>query len=93
MNVSLTPDLKRLVHDKVRAGSYPTPSKVIQEGLRLLRERDANLAALRDDVQAGFDAIENGEYEEHDARSTKRLAEEIKSRGRARLAAKRTKTG
>ena len=47
---------------------------------------------LRADIRAGFEAIERGEYEEHDERSTPRLAEDIKRRGRRRLIAARKKT-
>ena len=93
MNVSLTPKLEQLVNDKVRTGMYQTASEVIREGLRLLKERDERLAQLRADVRAGFEAIERGEYEEHDEHTTKKLAEDIKRRGRQRLVAAGKKTG
>ena len=70
MNVSLTKELERLVNDKVKSGMYQTASEVIREGLRLLKERDS-LEPLRRDIRAGFDAIERGDYEEHDRHSTK----------------------
>ena len=72
---------------------YQTASEVIREGLRLLKERDDRLGQLRAEVSAGFDAIDRGEFEEYDARLTKRLAEDIKARGRQRLAEARKKTG
>ena len=40
MNVSLTPELEKLVQDKVTSGLYQTASEVIREALRLLKERD-----------------------------------------------------
>ena len=40
MNVSLTPELRKLVEEKVQSGLYQTASEVVREGLRLLRERD-----------------------------------------------------
>ena len=40
MNVSLTPELEKLVQDKVASGLYQTASEVVREGLRLLKERD-----------------------------------------------------
>ena len=55
MNVSLTPELERLINDKVDTGSYQTASEVIREALRLLKLRDEGLVQLRRDVQAGFD--------------------------------------
>jgi antitoxin ParD1/3/4 len=91
MNVSLTPELERLVAGKVKSGMYQTASEVIREGLRLLRERDAS-EALRRDIRAGFEQIGRGEYEEYDERTTKNLAKDIKALGRRRLAAMR-KTG
>jgi antitoxin ParD1/3/4 len=73
MKISLTPQMERLVNEKIKAGLYPTPSEVLQEGLRLLQERDENLTSLRGEIQAGFNAIQRGEYEDYDARSTPRL--------------------
>lgn len=86
MNVSLTPELESLVDKKVKTGMYQTASEVIREGLRLLIERDKQQARLRADVRAGFAQIERGEFTEYDARSTKKLAREIKLRGRRALA-------
>src|SRR4051794_4358636 len=80
MNVSLTAELEKLVNDKVKTGMYQTASEVIREGLRLLKERDGR-TALRTDIRAGFEAIERGEYEEYNERTTKDLADDIKRRG------------
>lgn len=57
MNVSLTPELERLVNEKVESGLYQTASEVVREALRLLKERDHARAQLRGDVQVGFDAL------------------------------------
>ncbi len=86
MNISLTPELERLVDDKVKTGMYQTASEVIREGLRLLRERDQRVEALRRDVRAGFEAVERGEFSEYDASNIKELADRIEMRGRKRLA-------
>ena len=92
MNVSLTPELEKLVEEKVKTGMYQTASEVVREGLRLLKERDQRLLQLRADVRTGFDAIDRGDFEEHDERTTKQLAQEIKRRGRQRLAKEKKKT-
>ena len=84
MNVSLTPELELLVAEKVKTGMYQTSSEVIREGLRLLKERDEHLEALRRDVRDGFMAVERGEYTDYDAKSVKQLAEKVKERGLAR---------
>ncbi len=93
MNISLTPELEQLVNDKVKTGMYQTASEVIREGLRLLRERDQRVEALRRDVRAGFEAVERGEFTEYDATNIKELSDRIKARGRKRLAEEKRKTG
>jgi antitoxin ParD1/3/4 len=93
MNVSLTPELELLVNAKVKTGMYQTASEVIREGLRLLRERDESRAQLRADVQAGFAQIDSGRYSEFDERSTRKLAEDVKARGRRRLKKSKASAG
>lgn len=87
MNISLTPELERLVSDKVQSGLYQTASEVVREGLRLLIERDQHLEALRRDIRAGFEAVDRGEYTDYDGAHIHRLADRVKRRGRQRLAA------
>ena len=50
MNVSLTPELERLVAEKVESGLYESPGEVVREGLRRL---DAML-------QVGLDPLDRG---------------------------------
>lgn len=52
MNVSLTPELERLVADKVDAGMYASASEVVREALRLLHERDAQQQAQLEAIMA-----------------------------------------
>ncbi len=40
MNLSLTPQLEKLVREKVAAGMYSSASQVVREALRLLERRD-----------------------------------------------------
>ena len=58
MNVSLTPELEKLVQDKVASGLYNSASEVIRESLRLLHERDRvreiRLEELRKEIQKGL---------------------------------------
>lgn len=65
MNISLTPKLEKIVHEKVKSGLYTSSSEVIREGLRLLDERDRiraeKLEALKRDVALGVEQIERGE--------------------------------
>ncbi len=68
MNVSLTPELERLVQEKVESGLYSSASEVVREALRLLRERDelrqARLEELRREIAVGLDACNRGEVVE-----------------------------
>jgi len=93
MNVSLTPELERLISEKVKTGMYQTASEVVRDGLRLLQERDQQIKRLRADVRGGLRAAERGHFDEYNEVTTPRLAEEIKSRGRAQLAKKHARTG
>lgn len=88
MNISLTPELERLINRKVKTGMYQTASEVVREALRVLKERDDDLARLKADIQKGFDEIERGEFTDYDEKSTPRLLAEIKARGRKRLDAR-----
>jgi len=65
MNVSLTPELEKLVHAKVESGLYLSASEVVREALRLLEERDRLQALryeeLRKEIQIGIDQADRGE--------------------------------
>ena len=93
MNISLTPELERLVADKVNSGMYKTSSEVIREGLRLLKERDERHQSLRGDIRAGFEAVDRGEFTDYDESNVQGLAERVKIRGRKRLADEERVTG
>src|SRR5947208_10684746 len=92
MNISLTPALEKLVGQKVKSGLYQTASEVVREGLRLLKERDDEMRRLRADIQEGLDDFERGDYTEYDADSLHLLTEDVKARGRKRLAEEKAKS-
>ena len=89
MNVSLTPELERLISEKVDSGLYQTASEVVRDALRLLQERDHERERLRADVRAGLDQVARGESTTYDKASGRRLAERIKADGRQARARKR----
>ena len=88
MNVSLTPELERLVNEKLESCLYQTASEVVREACRLLKECDHAREQLRADVQAGFDELVRGEARAYDKTSGRQPAGRIKSRGRAARAKK-----
>lgn len=65
MNVSLTPELEKLIQDKVQSGMYYSASEVIREALRLLQEHDElrqqRLQASRERIRRGMDQLDRGE--------------------------------
>ena len=65
MNISLTPELEKLVQQKVKTGRYLSASEVIREALRLLKERDIQrqmrLEKLRREVTVGIEQSNRGE--------------------------------
>jgi antitoxin ParD1/3/4 len=40
MNISLSPELERLIAEKIRTGRYQSADEVIREGLELLQARE-----------------------------------------------------
>ncbi len=91
MNVSLTPELERLVNDKVKSGMYNSASEVIRESLRLLQEQDELKRIRRDElrreIMLGVDQIRRGESITLTSEELPAFAEDIKRRGREKLAA------
>jgi antitoxin ParD1/3/4 len=81
MNVSLTPELEAMIHEKVRAGLYQSASEVVREALRVFREREElralRLAELRKQVAAGLEQYERGQVGPLDM-------QKVKARGRRR---------
>jgi len=60
MQITLMPQHKELVERKLASGQYGSPSDVIRDALFLLEandiDREARLAALRAEIQKGFDS-------------------------------------
>ncbi len=64
MNVSLTPELEKLVQAKVRTGRYNSASEVVREALRLLEQHDSlraiHLKELRSRIDEGLTSLDRG---------------------------------
>ena len=65
MNVNLTPELERLIREKVASGLYNNQSEVVREALRLLEEQDRmrefHMARLRAALAEGLGQADRGE--------------------------------
>ena len=66
MNVSLTPELERMVQEKVESGRYTSASEVVREALRLMETRDQRMAE-REEALKEFQAMLDGRIAEADA--------------------------
>lgn len=79
MNVSLGERWEGFVDTVLKAGRYGSASEVVREGLRLVEEREARLAALRQTLDASI--ARHGEHSDDevgaylDAEMTKLAAE------------------
>ena len=49
------------MEDQIKAGRYTSPEEVVQAGLKLLQERQTNLAQIRSKIAAGLDQARRGE--------------------------------
>ena len=85
MNVSLTPELDKLVKMKVESGLYNSASEVVREALRLLKSRDdfgeSRIDALKSDIQKGVSSLDDVMGVE----MTEELINSIKKSGRQKL--------
>jgi len=60
MNVSLTPELEKLVQRKVRSGRFNSASEVVREALRLMEKRDQVKAEVRKKIATGVESARAG---------------------------------
>ncbi len=81
MNVSVGQKWEAFVAAAVESGRYGSASDIVREGLRLVEEREAKLAALRAKIEA---AIEKGGEVSDDELEQRLLQRAAKSEARAR---------
>ena len=61
MTITIQPDSQQIVEDQMKSGRFASPEEVIQAGLNLLQQRQANLARLREQVALGLEQARRGE--------------------------------
>ena len=89
MNVELTPDQRAFVNKAIQTGRFSREEEAVAEALALWEARERRrieTLAMLDDADA---SLARGEGREITEESMKVLAEEVKQRGRRRLAAER----
>jgi antitoxin ParD1/3/4 len=97
MTITLTPELEKLVKEKVERGAYDSAEAFVGEAVQRLieeeREEDAHLDEIRAQVDAADAEIDRGEYVEYDESTIVDLARDVHERGLKKLDAQRGKTG
>ncbi len=90
MEITLTPDLEKFINDKLESGSYDSPSEMVREGMRLLKEQDQlreiRREELRREVQKGIDAGREGRFTTYE--SAEEMIEDVVREAKAEFEAR-----
>lgn len=66
MNVSMPPELMKIVQDKVASGLYSDASEVVSVGVRLLFELDTikkrQIESLNFEIDKGLNSLKSGKF-------------------------------
>lgn len=93
MEVSMTPEMERLVHRKIENGEYSSPGEVFDRALRLLEEHDRLRKLQNDDLKSaialGIEQAADGRFTDYDENNLGELITKIQTEGRVRRAARR----
>jgi putative addiction module CopG family antidote len=90
MHVELTPDQRAFVEKAIQNGRFGRAEEAVQEALALWEERERRrleVIAMLDEADA---SLAGGEGREITEQSMQTLADDVKQRGRRRLAAERS---
>jgi antitoxin ParD1/3/4 len=97
MTITLTPELEKLVQEKVDRGEYDSADAFVGEAVQRLieeeKEEDAHGDEMRARIQAAEAEIDKGEYVEYDENRIDELAKDVHERGVKKLSIERGKTG
>ena len=89
MEITLTPEMEKLIDEEMQAGDYFSPTDVLREGLLSLRAKripkEVRLENLRREIQKGIDDIRQGNHKTYDADNLDEFVEGIIERGKERL--------
>ncbi len=81
MEISLPPELEKIINEKVESGLYNSPSEVVRESLRLLQQQDELKRLRRDElrreIMLGREQIQSGDFVEVKASELDDFAEKL----------------
>jgi putative addiction module CopG family antidote len=87
MEVQLTPDQKAFVRQAIESGRLHREEDAVREALSLWEERERTRAEILTAVDLAEASIARGEWRSITQESMRQLADDVKQRGRNRLAA------
>lgn len=87
MEVQLTPDQKEFIRQAIESGRLHREEDAVKEALSLWEERERTRAEILAAVDEAEVSLAGGEARIITPQSMRDLAEQVKQRGRARLAA------
>jgi Arc/MetJ-type ribon-helix-helix transcriptional regulator len=87
MEVNLTPDQKAFVRQAIESGRLLHEEDAVKEALSLWEERERTRAEILVAVNEAEASLAHGDGRNLTQESMRELAEDVKRRGRARLAA------
>jgi putative addiction module CopG family antidote len=90
MEVHLTPDQKAFVRQAIESGRLNREEDAVQEALSLWEERERTRAEILTAVDVAEASIARGQGRAITPESIRQLADEVKQRGRNRLAAEQS---
>ena len=90
MEVQLTPDQRAFVRQAIESGRLRREEDAVKEALALWEERERTRAEILAAVDEAEASIARGEGRIITQESMRELAEQVKQRGRARLAAEQS---
>lgn len=91
MEVRLTPDQEAFVRQAIESGRLHRAEDAVEEALRLWEERERKRAEFMATLDEAEASLARGEGRVITQESMRELAEEVKQRGRARLAAEQSR--
>ncbi len=93
MDVQLTPDQEAFVRQAVKSGRLQREEDAVREALCLWEERERTRAEILAAVDLAEASVAQGGGRVITQESMRQLAEEVKQRGRSRLAAEQSRPG
>ena len=89
MDISLAPELEKIVDEKVRLGQYQDASALVHEAVQRLvesdQEEDAHREEIRQRIAIADGQVDRGEYTEYDLRTLADLPRHVRERASKRL--------